>query len=215
MIARVSNNTMSGNNCDTHSIDESAAFLRFGVILCILLRYHYRSTISRFARNVHCWKSNANIAAVSAFTPEQTDRYGHGRASRRYPITCIWVSVLLYARCHREASSLAHTGRAEDASACTYWFLAEIAREREREKREMASSHLPSKALRTDMHVPGPSSTIVWRTFRERRRESRACVRIIATTMPIRSVARKFNASSRPFSLALMVAWDAGIKMLN
>jgi len=59
----------------------------------------------------------------------------------------------------------------------------ESEREREREKERKgrkASPRLPLTALRIDMHVPGPSSAVVWRTFRERRRESRACARIIA-----------------------------------
>lgn len=118
--------------------------------------------------------------AVSAFTPEQTDHSGHGRASPRYPITYIWVSVLSYARCwcHREYLCLARAyRRAEDAGTCIYWFLAEVARGEEGRK---ASFRLPSTALRIDMHVLGPSSAVVWRTFRERRRESRACARIIA-----------------------------------
>lgn len=86
-------------------------------------------------------------------------------------------------------------------------------RERERERKEdgrslsfsLFSSHFESRApICTFL---GPRAPIVWRTFRERRRESRACVGIIA--MPIRStvyVARKFNAPSRPCNLTLLVA---------
>lgn len=94
--------------------------------------------------------------AVSAFTSEQTGHSGHGRASPRYPITCIWVSVLSYARCwcHREYGPVRAYRRAEDAGTCIYWFLAEVTRGRERE-RKASSFRLPSTALCIDMHVLG------------------------------------------------------------
>lgn len=183
-------------------------FLRFQVILCILLRYHYRATISRamfiagiVTRTFPRSHPSRRIASGMA------ERVDDGIRLRVYEYRYSYMPSQMPPR-----GLLARAYRTRGRRQCLYLLIPRWNSKREREKREMASSHLPSKALRIDMHVPGPSSTIVWWTFRERRRESRACVRIIATAMPIRSVARKFNASSRLFSLALMVAWGRRYK---